>query len=180
MSQVTITEALAELKTIGKRLEKKKQFGLDYLMRPEHVRDPLQGDGGSAQAVARERQSISDLQERIVATRRAIQLANEGNMIAIGDRVRPIADWLVWRREIAPQHQQLLAQLRQKIDQQRNDTLRRGATLANSVESAKPGDIVVNLNEQELAKEIEEVEYILGTLDGQLSLKNATILVDVG
>ena len=86
----------------------------------------------------------------------------------------------MWRREIAPQHQQLLAQLRQKIDQQRNDTLRRGATLANSVESAKPGDIVVNLNEQELAKEIEEVEYILGTLDGQLSLKNATILVDVG
>lgn len=178
MSQITITEALAELKTIGKRLEKKKQFVLDYLMRPEHVRDPLQNDGGSASSVARERQSITDLEERIVSIRRAIQIANEQNVITVG-RSRSIADWLVWRREIAPLHNQFMAQLRQKIDVQRNEIMRRGAGLASTTDAAKPGDVIVNISEQELAKEIEDIEYVLGTLDGQLSLRNATILVDI-
>ena len=179
MAQTTITEALAELKTIGKRLEKKKQFVLDYLMRPEHVRDPLQNDGGSASSVARERQAIGDLEERIVSVRRAIQVANESNMIVVAGRTRSIADWLVWRREIAPLHNQFMAQLRQKIDAQRSEIMRRGAGLAATTDAAKPGDVIVNISEQELAKEIEEIEYVLGTLDGQLSLKNATILIDV-
>jgi hypothetical protein len=34
---------------------------------------------------------------------------------------------------------------------------------------------VININEQELAKEIELLEDTLGQLDGQLSLKNATV-----
>ena len=32
---------------------------------------------------------------------------------------------------------------------------------------------------QELAQQIEELEEVLGKLDGQLSLKNATLLIDV-
>lgn len=178
-SQITITEALAELKTIGKRIEKKQQAVLQYLMRPEDKRDPLEKQGGSAQFVSSELQSIHDLQERMVSIRRAIQSANESNMIAVGGRTRSIADWLVWRREVAPVRERLLAQMRQSIDQQRNRVMQHGGSLTASMSDAKSGDVIVNLNEQELSKDIEQLEEILGTLDGQLSLKNATVTIAV-
>ena len=178
MSKLTITEALAELKTIGKRLDKKRDFVVQYLMRPEQVRDPLEKEGGTSRAIGEERQGIRDLQNRIIALRRAIQLANEANTISIAGDTRSIADWLVWRREVAPWHQQMLALLRSKIDSVRNETLRRGAAIAAPGTDTKAGDVIVNISEQELAREIERLEETLGTLDGQLSLKNATVLIE--
>jgi hypothetical protein len=85
----------------------------------------------------------------------------------------------VWRREVAPVQQQFLASLRAKIEQARQEATRRGAGLSPSAEAAKPNDVIVNINEQELARQIEDLEEALGTLDGQLSLKNATLLIDV-
>ena len=38
---LTITEALAEIKTIGKRVEAKRTFINGILWRPEAIRDPL-------------------------------------------------------------------------------------------------------------------------------------------
>ena len=179
MSSITITEALAELKTIGKRLEKKHQFVQDYLMRPEHIRDPLEKEGGSPQSVTREMQSIHDLNERTLSIRRAVQLANERNTILVGNETRSISDWLVWQREIAPTRQRFLAALRQKIDGQRTSTMQRGGALAIAGSETKAGDVVVNISELDLAKDIEQLEYVLGYLDGQLSLKNATVVIDV-
>jgi len=40
-------------------------------------------------------------------------------------------------------------------------------------------DFVVNVNERELAENIEDLENTLGVLDGQLSLKNATIILEL-
>lgn len=40
-------------------------------------------------------------------------------------------------------------------------------------------DIRVNVSENDLAKDLEQMETILGTLDGQLSLKNATVVIEV-
>src|SRR3990167_282936 len=146
MTQITITEALAELNTIGKRLEKKSQFQLDYLMRPEQVRDPLEKDGGTVQIIFREWQAIRDLEERVIKIRREISLANHANVISIvtsnqSRTTRTIADWLVWKREVAKWHQALLAKIRAKIDQQRQQVVRSGGTLASGVDNAKPGDI---------------------------------------
>jgi hypothetical protein len=179
MAQVTITEALAELKTIDKRIEKKREFVLSYLLRQEMFKDPLEKDGGSVSAIKRELQAIRDLEERKIAIRRAIQQANERNTVAVGRQTRSIADWLVWRREAAPVQQKFLANLRAKIEQARQEATRRGAGLSQSPEAAKPNDVIVNVNEQELAQHIEDLEEVLGKLDGQLSLKNATLLVDV-
>lgn len=39
---ITITEALAEIKTVAKRIEKKRDFIRAYLSRQEGVRDPLE------------------------------------------------------------------------------------------------------------------------------------------
>jgi molybdopterin converting factor small subunit len=179
MAQVTITEALAELKTIDKRIVKKREFVLGYLLRQEMFKDPLEKDGGSVSAIKREMQAIRDLEERKIAIRRAIQQANERNSVTVGRQVRSIADWLVWRREVAPVQQQFLANLRTKIEQARQEATRRGAGLSASQEAAKPNDVIVNVNEQELAQHIEELEEVLGKLDGQLSLKNATLFIEV-
>lgn len=178
MSKLTITEALAELKTIGKRLDKKKEFVLGFLLRQEMIRDPLEKDGGSVQAVAAERQSARDLQERVLLLRRGIQTANERETITIGGTTRSIADWLVWRREVAPWQQQMLGAIRNQINATRTDAARKGFALVAATETSKPTDVLVNVSEKELAAEIENLENTLGTLDGQLSLKNATVLID--
>ncbi|MFO0927505.1 MAG: hypothetical protein U0736_10765 [Gemmataceae bacterium] len=179
MPPITITEALAELKTLEKRLAKKREFVLTYLLRQEMFKDPLEKDGGSVSAIRRELQAIGDLEERRITLRRAIQRANEANNVTVGKSTRPIADWLVWRREVAPAHAMFLAGIRQKIETARQEAARKGAGVSSTVETAKPNDVIVNLNEQELARQIEELEETLGKLDGQLSLKNATLLIDV-
>ena len=117
MPPITITEALAELKTIDKRIAKKREFVLGYLLRQEMFKDPLEKDGGSVSAIKREMQSIHDLEERKIVIRRAVQRANEQNTVTVARQTRSIADWLVWRREVAPIHQQFLANLRAKIEQ---------------------------------------------------------------
>ena len=179
MAQITITEALAELRTIDRRIQKKREFVTTYLLRQEMFKDPLEKDGGSVSAIRRELQSIHDLEERKILIRRAIQQANERTSVTVGKQTRSIADWLVWKRDVAPTLQTFLAQVRGKIEQARQEAARKGAGLSASAEAAKPNDVIVNVNEQELARDIEALEETLGALDGQLSLKNATVLIDV-
>lgn len=176
---LTITEALAELKTIDKRMEKKQEFILAYLYRQDALKDPLERDGGSVAAIARERQSLADLAVRKVVIRRAIQDANATNQITVGKVTQPIADWLVWRRDVAPMQQRLLVALRNQINAIRADAQRKGLTVSSEGQTSRPQDFIVNINESELAKEQEALEEVLGTLDGLLSLKNATITVEV-
>jgi hypothetical protein len=47
------------------------------------------------------------------------------------------------------------------------------------VEAQSLDDIVVNVDEQKLAEDSERMEEVLGTLDGLLSLKNATVTIEV-
>lgn len=175
---MTVTEALAEIKTLGKRLEKKREFVNAFLCRQDAIRDPLLKDGGSATALAAERQSINDLETNLVNLRRGIQLANEREMVTLNGNTRSIADWLVWRREVAPGQKSFLGSMRQKIDGVREQARRNGMNLVQSgVTPAQPTDVIVNIDERSLANEIETLEQTLGTLDGVLSLKNATIMI---
>lgn len=178
MADLTITEGLAELKTIAKRLAKKREFIVMYLGRQELVKDPLAKDGGSVEAIKRERQAIADLERRVVQIRRGIAFANATTLITLDLETRSIADWLTWRREVAPGAQQFLAQLRDRLQAARREAQQKGVAVVSAVATAgpepKPTDLVVNIGEAELATEIESLENILGQLDGALSLKNAT------
>lgn len=177
---MTITEALAELKTIQKRIEKKREYVGAYLARQDGIRDPLEKDGGSPEVVKRERQAIADLETRIVAIRTSIQKVNQATPITVEKTTKTIAEWLTWRKEIAPGSQQFVSKLRNSIDSIRKQALQKGnAVVAATQVAAQPTDVIVNVDESELAKLAEEYETILGTLDGQLSLKNATIMVEV-
>lgn len=175
---ITITEALAEIKTISKRLEKKREASFAFVARQEGIRDPLEKDGGSEAYIARERQGIKDLNTRLITLRRGIQRANDTTTISIGSTERTISEWLTWRRECSAGEQAYLTKLRHTISGVR-DSAKRGGSLAGPPGTVeKPTDWIININEQQLAKEIEHLEEVLGTLDGQLSLKNATTAIE--
>lgn len=175
---ITITEALAEIPTIEKRIEKKQEFIRSYLYRQSAIRDPHEKDGGSASLILREQQSIHDLNERLINIRLSVQKSNLENTITIDGFTRLIADWLTWRREIAPKEQKFLAELSSNLSAMRQKAMQQGINVTTQ-DAGFSQDIVVNINELELAQDIENIETILGTLDGQLSLKNATILIDI-
>ena len=177
---LTITEGLAEIKTIGKRIEKKREFIGQYIARQEGLKDPLLNEGGSRKVIERERQGIRDLEERIVTIRRSIQTANSTETIALGGESRTIADWLVWRREVSAGRQAFVNRLRTSIINIRTDAQKKGmAVVTKESEARELSDIIVNVDESEMAAEAERIEEILGALDGQLSLKNATIAIEV-
>lgn len=177
---MTITEGLAELKTLGKRIEKKREFIGIYLARQDGIKDPLEKDGGSAAVIAKERQALGDLLLRHVAIRTSIQKINQSTPITIADETKTIAEWLTWRKEIAGGTQVFVQKMRQTIQQVRNQAQQKGWTVvANTGTAAQPTDFVINVDEAALAADAEKLETILGTLDGQLSLKNATVTIDV-
>jgi len=179
MAQMTITEALAEIKTIGKRITAKRAYVTQYLFRVESMKDPLEKEGGSAKAIKNEFQAITDLEKRIVELRRGIQVANEDTILEIEGVKQSIADWLVWRRDVAPVRSQFLNMLSNSLRNGRDQAKRQGSSLVSIGSTAeKPTDIIVNINEAELAAELEKLTNILGQLDGLLSLKNATIMID--
>jgi hypothetical protein len=181
VATTTVTEALAELKVIDKRIATKRTFITSHLSRPEQLKDPLAKDGGSAVVLERELQSIRDLCEQRVAIRRAIQAANARTEISVGGKTRTIADWLEWRRRIADGERDFLRQLVQTVERARQEATRKGGALVSanaSMGDSKPSDIVVNMSEVALSNEYESLQAVLETLDGQLSLKNATVTIE--
>lgn len=170
---ITITEALAEIKTIGKRLETKRSFVANNLARPAQVIDPFASDGGSVEKLRRESQAISDLEFRIIELRRGIAKANEATSVSVCGVTRTIAEWLTWRKEVASQRQQYLGVLLNNIR-----GIRGWKPNNNQISpDGQPPQFTFNVDESAIQKEVEQTQEILGTLDGQLSLKNATVTI---
>lgn len=178
-ARLTITEALAETKTIKKRIEKKWAHVTQYLYRQDSFRDPLEADGGSRVAIQRERQAIGDLLERMVSIRRAIAHANDVTSIEIDGEGRTISEWLTWRREVAPGLKTSLDQINARLAQVRRDAAQKTVPVrADGAPAIGGNDVIVNVDEAGLARDIEHIETVLGTLDGKLSLLNATTFVE--
>lgn len=178
-AKITITEALQEVKTIDARIQKKKEFIFNFLFRQNNQRDPHEKDGGSASLIAKERQSINDLLERKISIRNSINVANAENSITIKDQSRTISEWLVWKRDVAPTLKAVLNETAARLQSMRQDVSRKGLTVTQNAPAEVTLDVIVNVNEAELAKQIENLEETLSTLDGQFSLKNATIKIEV-
>lgn len=173
-----ITEGLAELKTLEKRIAKKREYIRGFLFRADGLRDPLEKEGGSVAVIATELQAIGDLTTRQVAIRTAIQATNLSTALTVGGRTLNIAQWLTWRKEVSEGESAFIQQLRLALTQARNTAAQRQVSVVPAGgTAATPQDILVNINEAELAKQAEHLEVVLGDLDGQLSLKNATIAI---
>jgi hypothetical protein len=176
----TITEALAELKLIKGKLDKKATFIVTYLGRQDGAKDPLEKQGGAGKAIAEGLQATNDLHERFVRIRSAIAAANAAQTVTIGTTTRSVADWLVWRREVAPLVKAFHQNLTSKIGQIRSGAKQQGWNVVkNGEQPAQPTDVIIEIDEKALAEKQESVQEILDTLDGKLSLHNATVTVGV-
>ena len=177
---ITISEALAEVKTIGKRLEKKRQFIHGNLARQDGVRDPFEKDGGSPKMIASELQSISDLETRILDLRTSIQRTNDRTVVKIGDASMTVSEWLVWRRDVLPKQKEFFAALTKGLEGLRSNARKQGLNIIASVgqPASNPTDVIVHIDEAEVNRKIERLEAILGELDGRLSVINATTHID--
>jgi len=178
---MTITEALAEVKTIGKRLAKKKEGVMQYLARDSRVKDPLEREGGSVEYIKKERQAISDLEKRVVNIRTAITKSNLETVLAINGTSMSVFEWLTWRREVSENSKSFVTGMRQGIIGLREKITKEGKKMVTSDADADitRGDAVVHIDEKALLDEAEKLEITLGDLDGKLSLLNATTLINV-
>jgi hypothetical protein len=181
MPQLTITEALAEIKTINKRLEKKRNAIGSNVGRDAMLKDPFESQGGSVNYVASQRQSMKDLEKRIVDIRTAIQKVNLTTSLTLHGKTQTIAEWLTWRREVSPMSKSFLSQLSAGLQNVRNKVQAKGGKMLNptEAESGKTGDVIAHLDEKALLTDIETTESILGELDGKLSLLNATTVLPI-
>lgn len=177
---ITITEALAEIKTISKRIETKRAFIIAYLARPDAVKDPLEKDGGSVEANRREMQGIRDLCGRILTLRAGIRRANEKTLVTINGATLSISDWLTWRREVVPILKTFNASIKGQLESARREAKNRDVAIVPQGGTATArGDIIINMDESAFAKSLEDLDITLGTLDGVLSMKNATVTIDI-
>ena len=174
---ITITEALQEVKTLIKRIEKKQEFIRGFLWRQNHLRDPHEKDGGSRDLIKKERQAIKDLENNIIDLRRGIATANAQNNITVCGETMSIADWIVWRREIATGRREFLKQLQSRIQNARLQALHNGVSVVDTDSKVSVSELIINIDEKELADELEKIVEIMSTLDGQLSLKNSTVKI---
>lgn len=179
-SSMTITEALAETKTLIARIDKKRQAIVNHLIRDARLKDPMAEDGGQAEYVRRERQAIDDLGTRLVSIRTAIQEKNRTTAVTIHGQTRSVADWLTWRKEVAPGAKSFLGMISSAINKARRDpVVQRDNLRLTDKPQGEVGEVIVNVNEKELNEQIEEFEHILGDLDGKLSLINATTVISL-
>lgn len=181
-TQITVTEALQEIKTINARIAKKQENVIRYFARDASLKDPLlkkEGDVGSAAFIKQERQGITDLEGRIVAIRTAIQKKNLATTLTLHNISRSVAEWLTWRREVAPRTKGFMDQMIGHLNRWRDEAQRRGKTVTKDQNTAAENEVIININDLELMEDVQRIEQLLGDLDGKLSLLNATMLIEI-
>jgi hypothetical protein len=183
-SKLTITEALQEIKTINKRLEKKRQAVMQYVARDVRIKDPLESTGGSVKFIVEERQAIGDLEQRIVTIRTEIQRSNLTASLSINGKTRTVSEWLTWRREVSEQSKNFLQSILLGIQKLRAEAQKQGGRVVGhqvaqvNIEQTAPPEVSVQVDEASILKQQEEYETVLGELDGKLSLFNATTVIE--
>lgn len=176
----TITEALAEIPLIEKKIQSKREYISQNVGRTSVMADPLaKTEGGSPAVIAREFQAIGDLSTQLVKIRSAIQERNTTNYVTLGEKTMTVAEWLNWRREVAPKTVSFLKQVTQACQQMKNQFERSPQILKDQEGKQTIIQPVFHVDLEWVQKELERNEAILGELDGKLSMMNATTFVEV-
>lgn len=183
MEKLTITEGLAEITLIKKKLLAKQSKIKDMLTRVEHLPDVFEKEGGSQEVVGREMQGISDLVHRLIRIRAAISKANLLTLIVIaddqGDKITmTIHDWLIWKREAARDFIGFVAGVNKSVRAHMENAGRQPQVYKDEAGNVQVAKIKINLDYPAwLALESSTTDR-LQKLDGQLSLKNATVVIE--
>ena len=176
-----ITEAMSEIKLFVKKISSQRDFILRNLSREEWRKDPFEKDQTTQEAqVKAALQSVSDLEKNIVAYRYAITKANMKERISLEGMDMTVAEWLIWRREVLPLRKQLLHNLANQMasigkDQQNTQRSYSG----KDTDKSQLSNYIINVSDKWLKEETDKLEAIEQRLDGQLSMINANVEVDI-
>jgi hypothetical protein len=179
MQKITITEGLSEITLIKKKIQDKQTKILGMLFQVSHLPDPFAHDGGSFKVIASEMQSVNDLYRKLVAIRAAISTANLTHVITIMDLTLTIHDWLIWKRELSKNEIDFYDKLCRDVKSHLDAIARSPQVYKDENQIVQIVKTTLNVNYPNCLKHNENRKDILGKLDGQLSLKNATILIEV-
>lgn len=184
--EMTVTEALGELRLIEKKMQKKRGAMLPYLT---GYMDALEKNGGQEKLVADNQLSLADLAARHIEIRLAIQESNRTSKLLIKDegtsREETVAWWLTWKREIAAGQRQHLSQCLRHIEQAKAT---HEQARFNAEKQRKPSDdgpqpaspdLIVFVDERKMQEELAQIEYCLEKLDTLLTLHNSTTVISV-
>jgi len=167
---VTLTEALARRELIQNKIAAKNTFVNQNLTRDGGRIDPLEKQGGSVALIAREMQAIRDLERDLSDIMTAIRKANEETRFAVRGVELSLAEWIYMKRSILPARLQRLNVYNKQIQMARQQSSR-GREVAV--------DVIAHIDEAALAREIEETQALLDEMDALLSVKNATVTVEI-
>lgn len=179
MEKITITEALSEVNLIKKKIIAKQARIQSAVVRAEHNPDPFLSDGGSSAMVKAESQGIHDLNRRLSKIRSEISRANLGNEITLGEDTRSIHDWLVWKREIAKDQIKFTYDVHRAVKAHLDMTAKQPQVYKDADGNNQLVKWTINVDYAYWLKQNEQLEEKLEQLDGKLSLKNATIVVNI-
>lgn len=183
MSLITITEALSEINLIKKKLADKRNVVQGMVMSAEHVPDPYANDGGSAAVVMREVQSMQDLMKRLVRIRAGISSANLVTMVTLTEGsstlTQSVHDCLIWKREIVKDENIFLNNVTRTVKAHLDQASKQPQVYKDDGGAIHLVKTRLNIDYPQWMKVQAETDALLERLDGQLSLKNATVTIDV-
>lgn len=178
VDKITITEALSELNLIKKKVQKKRINVLNNVIRAKHVKDTLESEGGSKEFIKREAQGVEDLNNRFIKLKGAIAKANVETLITVNGKTATIHDWLIWKRDIAKEQITFTTDVGGGVKKHFDQVQRQPQIYKDSEEKTHLVEYEANIDYGEYLKITENLQDTLDKLDGQLSLKNATIVVE--
>lgn len=174
---MTITEALAEIKLIDNKIEKKQEFVYGNLFRAKHLPDPL---GDTTAKVVAEVQAVADLRTRRVKIRKAIAQANLATEITITGKTQSIFEWLTWKREVAQNELGFMRAIHSKTKAAIDAVTKAPKFYKDeATQENKILEITPALDYSLFVTAEQETQEALDKLDGLLSLKNATVMIEV-
>lgn len=179
MEKMTITEALAEVRLIEKKIIKQQKIVFENRSRLSHVADPYADAGGGKKAVESAFQSVRDLGKRLADIRISISVANQATMLELNGREMSITGWLAWRREVAPQHLKFMEKLSGAVSKDQEQIENNPPAYKDENGKVLLSEIIYNVDKSNLDKEIISFDETLSILDGKLSLLNATVVVEL-
>jgi hypothetical protein len=178
MEKLTITEALSELNLIKKKSEKKKAVVMGLLVKAKNLPDPFP-EQGSKEYIRSEVQAMDDLNARFIRIKGAIAKANIDNKIKVNDQEKTIHDWLIWKRDISKNEMSFSTEVYRTVKNHFDALQKQPQVYKGEDGSPKLVEYESMVDQGTFLKKSENLQEIFEKLDGQLSLKNATIVLDV-
>lgn len=179
MQKMTITEALADIKTTTNKITKKEAWVNGHLCLTDAMDDPMEEKGGTKKVVKAEIQSVRDLRIRLVNLRNGINKANFDNTLTIRKRQMSIAEWLIWRREVAKAAQTFESEIHNYVDKTLKDAMHRPSVKQEGTENMRIIKILPQVDKEEHRAIADEISETMDELDGKLSHANATVTMTI-